>query len=786
MNIRRFFIPVLLLAIPLLFFYKTIIFQKVPFPGDLLLGNYEPYKSDTDLGFALGGIPNKGQGADVIRELYPWKYFTIQSLKQGEFPLWNPYNFSGNPHFANLQSGALYPVNILFFVMPFIPAWSIYIILQFVFMFAFMYLYLREINLSKVSSLFGSIAFTFSGFITVWAEYGNLGHTLAYIPLVLFCIEKSLKKEKWYWYMLLIASLTFSVMAGYIQLTMYIYILALVYLVSRFFVSKKKNIRIYFFLVSCFIGAALLSAVQLIPILEFVKLSLRANYSYNVLLERLMPPESIITLLVPDFFGNPATMNYFLRGGSSLERAASIGVWPLIFTVFAVFSKKTFYKNFFLLSAIIIYISTLSIPPIALFHSIGIPFLSTGIPTRALSIFCFCAAVLAAIGLDAFLHSKEKRKLLITSVVFLFLFITLWISTYVIHNPLFLISRHNLILPTGIFIFGLILILIKIPKKITAAIILVLTILELFYAFQKFNSFVPKEYVYPQTHIVSKLRQIQGTDRYWGYGNANIDTNFQLIDKNYSTDGYDALFSKRYGEFLSASENGRVSVEVPRSVANIFKGYGVNDLKKNPNRTRALDLTGVKYVLNKSGNPGIDSAMDEKRFKLLWEGNSWQIYENKNVLSRMTLFGKYKIESNSGKIIKSLYDPKFDFHSTLILEEPLPSGYNIQPGLRNSIKNISYSPNKIYLKTNSSKDQLLFISDNYFPGWKAMVDGKDTQILRANYTFRAVPIKRGTHQVVFTYSPASFWIGLWISVVSFISLIVIFVSITMVKHVKKT
>src|SRR5450759_501137 len=125
MNLKRLLIPLLIILIPLLFFYKTIIFQQIPLPGDLLLGNYEPYKSDTDLGFALGGIPNKGQGADVIRLLYPWKYFTIESLKQGVFPLWNPYSFSGNPHFANLQSGALYPINILFFILPFVNAWSI-------------------------------------------------------------------------------------------------------------------------------------------------------------------------------------------------------------------------------------------------------------------------------------------------------------------------------------------------------------------------------------------------------------------------------------------------------------------------------------------------------------------------------------------------------------------------------------------------------------------------------------------------------------------------------------
>lgn len=787
MNFRKLLIPLLIVLIPLLFFYKTLFFQKIPFPGDLLLGNYEPYKSDTSLGYGLGGVPHKGQGADVIRELYPWKHFSIEQIKQGVFPLWNPYTFSGNPHFANLQSGTLYPVNILFFVLPFVSAWSIYIIFQYVLLLTFTYFYLRQIELKKIPSLFGSIAFSFCAFLTVWGEYGNIGHSLAFLPLAFFSIEKTLKSNKWYWYVLLIFSCVFSIFAGYIQLTMYMYLLICAYLLTRYLSFKKKNKRTYLFIVFSLGAGLLISAVQILPLYEFLQYSLRANYSYKDLGERLLPPQSTLTLLVADFFGNPATRNYFLQGGSTLERASNLGVWPFVFAVFAVFSKKTFFRNFYATSAVVIYLTCISLPPVAFIHSIGIPFLSTGIPTRALSIFSFCLAVLAAIGLNAFLESGKKKSLRLTLVFFSLVFLLLWAVTFVIKDPNMLISRRNLIIPTVLFALGTILLLTKLQKKITVLIIVFFATIELFYSFQKFNSFVPKAYVYPGTQIVEELRSIQGISRYWGYGNANIDANFQFMDKNYSTDGYDALFSRRYGEFLSASENGRVNKEVPRSVANIFKGYGVNDLKNNPNRIRALDLTGVKYVLNKSESRGVDSAFDEKRFKLIWTANSWQIYENKEVLLRIALFGKYMIEQDSSKIIKTLYDPKFDFHNTLILENVPSKEYNIQLDSNSLVKNVSYNSNEISLTTSSSKDQLLFVSDNYYPGWKAKVDGKKVPILRANYTFRALPVKAGTHHIKMYYSPNSFWIGFWISVSSFISLIVVSLFITMYKqHGKKT
>lgn len=761
-KLSKLLVPAIIILIPLLFFYKTVVFQNIPFPGDLLVGNYEPYRSVAGIGI----VPHKGQGADVIREIYPWKYFSIEQIKQGTFPLWDPYAFAGSPHFANLQSGALYPVNVLFFIMPFVPAWSIFIFLQFIFLMTFTYLYLRSIQLNKLASIFGALSFSFSGFISVWAWYGNLGHTLAYLPLIFFSIEKIIRTQKWYWYALLIISIVLGIMAGYIQFMIYTYILAGAYVIARFFASDRKNIKTYVSLFACVLAATLIASVQTVPIFELVKLSLRSTYSYSVLLERLMPPESAITLLVPDFFGNPATLNYFLRGGSSLERASSIGVWPFIFVVFALFTKKSFYKNFFLIALITIYISILSIPPVAYFHSIGIPFLSTGIPTRALSIFCFCLAVLGAIGINAFMANKsDKKPLLTVFAIISVIFVGLWGATFVIHDPNLLISRRNLIIPTGIFILGMFFFLLRLKRKYVISLLLFLTIFELFYYFQKFNSFVPARLIYPQSEITQELRRIQGINRFWGYGSANIESNFSIMEHMYSTSGYDALFSKRYGEFTAASKTGKIPVEIERSVADIQPGYGVNDLKTNPFRRRALDLAGVRYILNKNGTHSIDSAFDSKEYSLIYDKNEWQIYENKNALPRVKLYGSYTVIPNKEKIIQTLYGPAFIPQKTLIVETKPPIIVADDPTATATVS--SYSPNQITVTTNSKKGQLLFISDNYFPGWNATVDGKEVQILRADYTFRAVPVSKGHHTVKMSYSPKSFWIGLWISVVSF-------------------
>ena len=311
-------------------------------------------------------------------------------------------------------------------------------------------------------------------------------------------------------------------------------------------------------------------------------------------------------------------------------------------------------------------------------------------------------------------------------------------------------------------------------------VIIVLTVFELFYSFQKFNSFVPKSYLYPETEISKKIKELQGFDRTWGYGSANLDTNFQLMEKNYTPDGYDPLLLKKYGEFLSASENGKIPEEIPRSVANIFKGYGVNDLKNNLYRKRALDLTSVAYILNKKEDKGIDSAFSEDDFKLIWQDKGWQIYKNLGSLPRVKLFGNIEIEKNPQKAISMLYDPKFDYKNTLVLASDTEFG--VKPDFSSDAHIIFYSPNEITIKTKSQKPQYLFISDNYANGWIAHINDKYSPIAVADYTFKAVFVPAGENTVKLSYSPSSVWIGLWVSVISLFSLIVLSISTKIKKH----
>ena len=147
-----FRVILILAAVISLFFYQTIFRGRVPFPGDILVSDFQPWRSTSYLGYGAGGIPNKAQYPDTIRQMYPWKTVAIESLKQGRLPLWNPYNFSGSPLLANFQSSALYPFGILYLLISEIDAWTILIILQPLLAVLFTYLLSRKIGVGEFGS----------------------------------------------------------------------------------------------------------------------------------------------------------------------------------------------------------------------------------------------------------------------------------------------------------------------------------------------------------------------------------------------------------------------------------------------------------------------------------------------------------------------------------------------------------------------------------------------------------------------------------------------------------
>ncbi len=118
--------------------------------------------------------------------------------------------------------------------------------------------------------------------------------------------------------------------------------------------------------------------------------------------------------------------------------------------------------------------------------------------------------------------------------------------------------------------------------------------------------------------------------------------------------------------------------------------------------------------------------------------------------------------SDDNQAVARLLDDRFAIDSQAITDVPVPLT-NRSPVSPTPVRITSYQSDHIEMVATTSETGLLVLRDQYHPGWKATVDGEETQLLRVNHVFRGVMIPPGTHEVVFTFQPNSLSMGLAMS-----------------------
>jgi hypothetical protein len=117
-------------------------------------------------------------------------------------------------------------------------------------------------------------------------------------------------------------------------------------------------------------------------------------------------------------------------------------------------------------------------------------------------------------------------------------------------------------------------------------------------------------------------------------------------------------------------------------------------------------------------------------------------------------------------IEKVLRAPGFDPRTTAVVEGRLPSALGpAAPG--ETARLVAQSPRQVEVAVDVRSPALLVLSDAFYPGWRARLDGVETTIFAVNLAFRGVFVPAGRHRVVFEYRPGSVWLGAGVSVAAF-------------------
>jgi hypothetical protein len=156
-----------------------------------------------------------------------------------------------------------------------------------------------------------------------------------------------------------------------------------------------------------------------------------------------------------------------------------------------------------------------------------------------------------------------------------------------------------------------------------------------------------------------------------------------------------------------------------------------------------------------------------------------KVFSNPLAIPRATLYYHYLVIKDDRQQLNFMGSDNFDPTSTLILaDSPFSEekkDNNAPPG-DYEISFLEEHNDMLRFAVRTSKRSIFSLSDVFYPGWRAFVDGKPVRILRANHAFRGIPLESGEHEIVMTYIPLSFKIGLWVSLPTLFSLLCLLVT----------
>ena len=760
-------LPIGVLVIGVCLFFADV-FTKgfLPIPADTIVGLYHPFR-DSYADQYPNGIPFKNfLITDPVRQQYPWRSLSVSLMREGKLPLWNPYEMAGVPLLGGVQAASLYPLNILFFIIPFHVGWTTLIILQPLLASFFLYLYLDHLKIKLLPRFLGSFTFAFGGFSIAWLEWGTVLHVGLWLPFILLCIDKIYlsatdKKKLFLWQSGLLFSLVMAFLAGHLQTFFYLSMVAISYGVVRWIQHKPSRKTFFLFFIPLALGIAI-TFLQWHHAFQLIGFSARDIDQVFWQKEGwFIPWQHAIQFIAPDFFGNPTTLNYW-GVWNYAEFVGYVGIAPLIMALFALFfrhDKKTlFFGTLFFVSLIFEFPTTLAKIP----YLWDIPFLSMAQPTRLLFITDFSLALLASFGFDHFLKRKKEiiYPLLFLGILFLALWLfVLWGNGFLslVSKESILVLKRNLILPTSLLFASSVVIILsavfsKAQKMRTAlyALFLLLAVFDLFRFGRKFTPFTNKEYLFPQTKTVDFLQKKVGNSRVMTTDSRIFPPNFASYYRIQSIDGYDPLYLKRYAEFIAASERGKPSIDPPFGFNRIITPHNFN--------SKIIDLLGVQYLLS------LSDISSPKFTKVFQEGQT-RVYKNRNVLSRAFFVEGFLVARSKKEAIEKLFE--IDLRKTAVIErieedevdQPVKQDVEQQDHIQTkpsipleaSAKIRFYSENKIIIEAQTNRSALLVLTDAFYPTWVARIDGEIIPIYRTNYLFRGIFVSSaGFHTIEFS------------------------------------
>ena len=728
----------------------------------------------------LAGYAFREFGASMLREL-------------GHIPLWNPYLMGGVPYVAGMAGDIFYPPSLLLRALLATDlAMSIAFALHLFLAGLFTYIFLRKWRLGFHAALIGGMAYMLSGFVASLAGAGHDGklYVAALFPLLLWLITLGLRDgHRWVWGVLALA-VGFAVLSPHPQVLQYTLLtcgaFALYLAVSETRSGRvERNVvlgRLGLALAAVVIGG-LLGAIQYLPVMEYTAWSPRAggrNYEYAITYS--FPPEELINTYLPQFSG--LLSGYWGRNiihfhseyigvvvlmlaGAGLSAARTRGFvrfWIGVLVVALLWALGGFTPFYHLVYALV--------PGSKFFRA----------PSTIFFIVSFCVALLAAFGVERVMAREIRARYVVGWLITGALAVLLAVSGAFTNIGLTIAGLQRadlveanagavtlgslrsllLVVLAAVVLIGLIrgrLNAVAAAWSFAALIAVDLWSIDRYY----WSSSPPASVVYASNPAVEYLAAANQKEPGRVFAAQLAAENASPYDPFLRGNGL-MVHDIRQVTGYHGNELGRYQL-----LDGFQEGY-VDRILGNPNFAR---LSNMKYLLTNRADipiPGYTRLVGPVKDT---EGTTLYVFgvpgDNPPAWVAPVI-----VKAPDDAVLTAVLDPRFNpataalfdtsanVHAVEVKQLPAPLEMRAQV--------TRYDPGHITVRLSepAPAGSALMVSENYYPGWQAKVDGKEAAIGRADFTLIGVELPAGAREVDLVFRSATFERGKLITIVALV------------------
>jgi|GEM_PF-422250 len=711
------------------------------------------------------GIPMRLM-SDVITFFIPQYSLVQRSFSQGEWPLWNPYQFGGMPLLANCQSAVFLPPRMLLAWLPLEVAVSCFILLKLWLCGMAAWLTARQLRLGVPAASLYSLMWLAAPYCLLWS-YWSLTDVAIAFPITFLGAERCLRDSRSISGPAFFgAGVAWMLLAGHPETAFAFCWVLGVYVFLRLVWNPGVGEGVIRPVVGLAIASVIalgLTAVQWLPFLEYLLHSSTFFERQNE--ERFYYGlTSLVCVAFPRFLGSFAEKNYWGNINSHVEMMLYAGTVALIALPLAFQNAWTRVRErspdaimtlALAVGAVVSAVASLDMGAMAWLNRL--PMFRSMLWCYHAVFLIFALPLLGALGLDRLFSGRISPRHVGVCLAWGAAWLMFAVGCYWFHHAVLRMAgedavvRREVIIGTGWLMLSLALIgLASLARglgwrggwleRILPVLFGLVVVLDATRALRLELPTSPKRWFYPETALVQRLKQLEFPVRV-GLSEGGIVAGVLTPAGVMDWVGYDGLYPGRMWRFQRAL---------------------------GPEFWDAMEpAASIAWFVNDPRYPPIMPESAYQRMERVALLDGLELLRDPKALPWARLVYRVETEPDLEHQYIRMKTPGFDPGRVALVEAFPPEWPGMPeaavPSDGGEARILRYAMNNVVVATESDTPALLVTADAWFPGWKACVDGKPAPVIPAYTVFRSVPLPAGKHQVEFRYAPVSWQAGMAIS-----------------------